>query len=130
MDSSVNDSCRNITGIGLLNSIVGGLLMGISAYALKTGLASSFLALDASIILLILNPLILLAAILALAGFFLLQMAMHKCPISVVTPVSSGLGMVLPIIIAYFLLGEVVVFGKGVGIVLILIGIAVLGRKE
>ena len=130
MDRNVPYSNRSSAGIDILRSIIGGTLIGIAAFFLKLGLDSSTLSPDVSIILLILNPLIILTAILSLSGFFIIQKAMHKGHVSVVAPVSSGLGIIVPILLAYVFLGEIIVFEKGFGIVLIVIGISILGRKE
>lgn len=130
MDSNDYGDSRGSAGFDILIAISGGVLLGLASYFLKIGLNASALLPDLSIVLLVLNPVIILAAILSLSGFFLIQRAMHKGHLSIVVPVSAGLGIVVPIVLAYLFLGEFVVFEKGLGIVLIILGISILGKRE
>jgi uncharacterized membrane protein len=74
--------------------------------------------------------LVLLAAALVLSGFLLLQKALHRGHVAMVIPIQSGLGIAIPIILGAVFLNEAPGFIKEIGIVFILLGVVILGRKQ
>ena len=111
----------------ILEMLAGGVLIGLAGFVLKAGVAE--LSLDASAILgIILNPLLWAAGIMGLAGFLLMQKSLHGEKVAIVAPMIGGISIILPVLLAYFFLAEAVSMLKWAGIVLILVGVAGLGK--
>lgn len=111
----------------LTQAVAAGFLIGLAVFLIKVPMSS--VALDAGFILsLLVQPVTYLAGFVAIAGFLILQKSLHMGKVSVVAPITAGLGIVVPIVLAVLFLSEIVSIFKMAGIVLILVGIA--GLRE
>lgn len=109
-------------------SIIAGILIGFLAFFVKIVMTN--IILDLFLILkLVINPLIWLASIFGVLGFFFMQKALYKSNISRVIPVVAGFSILLPVLLAITFLGEFISFIKWIGIGLILLGIIWLGKS-
>jgi|SRR3989338_1989800 len=116
------DSDRNISSFSILVMVAAGLALGVFSFLLKIALDG--LILDASFLpILLTRPLVYIAAIIGLVGFFLFQKALHRGKISIVTPTITGLSMVIPVLLAFVFLADFLSILKIAGIILILFGI-------
>ena len=107
--------------------LAGGVLIGLAGFLLKAGVLELSLGLSA-ILGIILNPLLWLAGIMGLAGFLLMQKSLHGEKVAIVAPMIGGISIILPVVLAWLFLAETVSGLKWAGIVLILIGVAGLGK--
>lgn len=120
-------SRRHFSSVVILEMFAGGVLIGLAGFALKAGVSE--LALDMSAILgIILTPILWIAAIIGLAGFLLMQKSLHGEKVSIVAPMIGGVSIILPVLLAYFFLGDIISELKWVGIILILVGVTALGK--
>jgi multidrug transporter EmrE-like cation transporter len=107
--------------------LAAGFMMGLAAYGLKAGLAGK--AVDSYFILSVLtDPFMWMVGILSILAFLLMQRALHGSHVSIVSPMIGGIAIVLPVLMAYFWLGEAVSIIKWAGILLVLLGTAGLGK--
>jgi multidrug transporter EmrE-like cation transporter len=100
--------------------------MGLVAYWLKTGLAG--MAVESLVISVVASPFMWFLAILSIAAFLIMQKALHSHHVSLVSPMIGGISITLPVLLAFFWLGESISVIKWVGIALVLIGTAGLGK--
>lgn len=107
--------------------VLAGALIGLAGFLLKAGVADLSLGLSA-ILGILLNPILWVAGVVAIAGFLLMQKALHMERVAIVSPMVGGVSIVLPVLLAWVFLGEIVSDLKWIGIVLILIGVAGLGK--
>ena len=108
------DNIRSGTGFNILS----GILLGFGAFLLKIGFSG------ASILTSLFSPLTILASVLLVAGFLLLQKALHGGHVSVAAPVSMGLGVAIPVVLSFLFMGDYISLLKWFGIIIILAGIA------
>ncbi|MBI5060961.1 MAG: hypothetical protein HZB67_01465 [Candidatus Aenigmarchaeota archaeon] len=118
---------RNYNNLSILIAVLGGLLMGIGAFLLKMEL-SGFALEIITIPLLLLNPIIVVAAALSITGFVMAQRAMHAGHLSIISSIVVGMGIMVPITLAYSFMSEPVAFMKILGIVLVIVGVLFLSR--
>jgi len=103
--------------------VIAGILIGVAGYLIK--LVMSSISLNATFLVsILLQPLSYVAGVLGLVGFLIFQKSLYKGKVSVVTPIMSGIGILLPVALAIIFLGEPSPLIKLVGIVLILMGVA------
>ena len=117
---------RYLSGRIVLEMLGSGVLLGLAGFALKAGVAE--LSLDALLPGIFLNPFLWAAGVMGLGGFLLMQKALHGERMTIVTPVIGGVSIALPVILAYFFLAESISPIKWAGIVLILAGVAGMGK--
>ncbi len=103
--------------------------MGLGVFLLKNALSGFSLSL-LSLPMLLLNPVIVLAAALSVSGFMIVQKSMYGGHISVVSPIVVGIGIALPIALACIVLAEPLSLADAAGISLIVAGIVFLGAKS
>jgi drug/metabolite transporter (DMT)-like permease len=104
-----------------------GILLGLAAFMLKVGMSG--IILDSWFIVSALHSEALwIAAIFGIIGFLLMQRALHLEKVSIVTPTIGGVSIIIPVLLAYTFLGEAMSTMKWVGVVLVLIGVAGLGK--
>ena len=107
--------------------LAAGFMMGLAAYALKVVLA--YIPMDAYFVLSVLStPEMWMIGMLSILAFLLMQRALHGAHVSIVSPMIGGIAIILPVLMAYFWLGEAVSLMKWAGIILVLIGTAGLGK--
>ncbi len=107
--------------------LAAGLMMGLAAYGLKVVLVR--ITMDAYFMLsVITTPEMWLIGIMSILAFLLMQRALHGSHVSIVSPMIGGIAIILPVLMAYFWLGESVSMLKWAGIVLVLLGTAGLGK--
>jgi len=113
---------RDSSSVNILIAVLAGILIGLAGFLVKLALGS--VVLDSNFIFSVLKqPLAYLAGILGLVGFFLFQKALYRGKVSLITPIVTGMGIVVPVILAVLFLQEIVSTLKIVGIVLILVGV-------
>ncbi len=107
--------------------LAAGFMMGLAAYAMKVVLG--YIAMDSYFILsVITTPEMWMIGIMSALAFLLMQRALHGAHVSIVSPMIGGIAIILPVLMAFFWLGEVVSIIKWVGIILVLLGTAGLGK--
>lgn len=115
------------TGGPVLEMLAAGFMMGLAAYGLKAVLQG--IQMDAYFVLSVVSsPYMWLIAAISILAFLLMQKALHGSHVSIVSPMMGGIAIVLPVLMAYFWLGESISAIKWVGIALVLVGTAGLGR--
>lgn len=102
---------------------VAGILIGLAGFFLKSSLLDI-----TNVAGFLLHPVSWVAGILGLAGFMVMQKALHGGHVSVVTPVMAGISIALPVVLAYLFLGEAVSMLKWAGVILIVVGVLGLGK--
>ncbi len=113
---------RDSSGFNILIAVFAGILIGLAGFLVKIALGS--IVLDTSFIFSILQqPLAYLAGLFGLAGFLLFQKALHRGKVSLITPIVTGMGIAVPVVLAFLFLSEIVSTLKIAGIVLILVGV-------
>ncbi len=116
-------SNRGSPYLNILMPVIAGILIGVAGYLIK--LVMSSISLNATFLVsILLQPLSYVAGVLGLVGFLIFQKSLYKGKVSVVTPIMSGIGILLPVALAIIFLGEPSPLIKLVGIVLILMGVA------
>ena len=118
---------RYFSSVVILEMLIGGVLIGLAGFFLKAGVAELSLNM-AAIGGIVLNPVLWLAAIMGLAGFVLMQKSLHGEKVAIVAPMIGGISIILPVVLAWVFLAEIISPFKWAGIVLILIGVAGLGK--
>ena len=99
---------------------IAGILIGLGAFGLKFGVAE--ISLTPTFLLDVLsNPLIWVVGIISLVGFLLMQKSLHGEKVAIVAPMIGGISIILPGVLAWLFLGDVISTIKWAGIVLILI---------
>ena len=107
--------------------LAAGFMMGLAAYAMKVVLA--YVPMDSYFILsVITTPEMWLIGIMSILAFLLMQRSLHGAHVSIVSPMIGGIAIILPVLMAYFWLGESVSAIKWAGIILVLVGTAGLGK--
>jgi len=102
-------------------AVVAGLLLGLAAFFLK-------LVMNEGIsINIVYSPFAWITAVLAIAGFLLMQKALQSY-VSVVIPMMTGIVILVSVLLAFLFLAESISFLKWLGIALILIGVFGLSR--
>lgn len=114
--------------LAVLTAIAAGALFGLGGFFTKIAVGGAPLAILFSSPL-VLNPVAWLAALAGIAGFVLLQTALRHGRLSVVTPIITGVSIVVPVLLALAVLGERISPLNGIGILLILAGSIGLSRK-
>jgi len=111
----------------VVSSLASGLLYGLMAFFLKVSL-TGFSFTGPGLLAFVSNPVAWLTGIIALAGFLLMQKALHGGNVTIVVPVIGGISIVVPVLLAFAFLGEAVTALKAIGIVLIIVGTTGLGK--
>ena len=123
MGSTSSRNSRGNPYISILMPVIAGVLIGVAGYLIKIVMSS--VSLNAGFLVGVLTqPLAYVSGVLGLVGFLLFQKSLYKGKVSVVTPIMSGLSILIPVALAILLLGEPSPPLKLVGIVLILVGVA------
>ncbi len=108
----------------LVLSLVGGVLLGLSAAATKLGLQAT----DPQRLLpnlpALLNPWLAAAGVMGICGFLLFQKSLASGRLAVLGPLAGGVSVVLPSATGVLVFGEVLSSWKALGIVFILLGVA------
>jgi uncharacterized membrane protein len=78
----------------------------------------------------IMYPVSWIAAACGIAGFLLMQKAMHKEYMSIVLPVITGLSTLISVLLAFGVLNEVLSMTRWIGIVLVIVGTLVIALKR
>ncbi|MBI5332098.1 MAG: hypothetical protein HZB65_00845 [Candidatus Aenigmarchaeota archaeon] len=102
--------------------IVSGILLGLASFLIKITVSIGILN-----IAFFINPITWIAAILAIAGFVLMQKAFYAGSVSTAITTIAGLSIVIPTTLAYLFLAESI---NPVGIALILLGVLILGLSK
>ncbi len=103
-------------------AVLSGTILGAVAFLVKLFMVSA--PLDSGFfIFLISNPLAWMAGVGGIAGFLLFQLALSRGKVTIVAPLVAGLGMIVPVIMAFAILQEPVSTAKWIGIVLIAMGV-------
>ncbi len=123
MGSTSSRNNRSSPYLNILMPVVAGILIGVAGYLIKIVMSSISLS-TSFVIDILMQPLAYGAGILGLVGFLIFQKSLFKGKVSVVTPIMSGLSILIPVALAILLLGEPSPPLKLVGIVLILVGVA------
>ena len=127
MASRRGSRSRDNSGSPILEMLAAGFMMGLAAYAMKVVLG--YIAMDSYFILsVITTPEMWMIGIMSALAFLLMQRALHGTHVSVVSPMIGGIAIILPVLMAFFWLGEAVSIIKWVGIILVLLGTAGLGK--
>ena len=111
----------------LIVALVSGILYGLMAYFLKISLEGFGLS-AAGMLIFLSNPYTWLTGLIALSGFLLMQKALYEGHVTLVTPIIGGVSIIIPVVLAFLFLGEVISQIKWIGLILILIGTAGLGK--
>ena len=109
--------------ISILMPVIAGILIGVAGYLIKIVMSSVSLN-TGFLVGVLMQPVAYVAGVLGLVGFLIFQKSLYKGKVSVVTPIMSGLSILIPVALAILLLGEPSPPLKLVGIVLILVGVA------
>ena len=123
MGSTSSRNNRGSPYLNILMPVVAGILIGVAGYLIKIVMSS--VSLNAGFLIGVLTqPLACVSRVLGLVGFRIFQKSLFKGKVSVVTPIMSGLSILIPVALAILFLGEPSPPLKLVGIVLILVGVA------
>lgn len=107
--------------------LAAGILMGLAAFGLKFGVAE--FSLTPTFLLDVLSsPIIWAFGIISIIGFLLMQKSLHGERVAIVAPMIGGISIALPVLLAWLFLAELISPLKWAGIVLILVGVAGLGK--
>ena len=108
--------------------VISGILTGISGLIARIAMKDTGPAFPLMLGVL-LNPVLWISSAFGIAGFAYLQKALYKYNISFVGPAVSSIAIITPLVLAAVVLGERISIMGWAGVVLILIGIAGIGRS-
>ena len=111
----------------LIAATLSGALYGFMSYFLKVSLGS-FSFTPGGIMVFVSNPLAWVTGILVLAGFLLMQKALHDGLVTIVIPIISGISIIIPVLLGVVLLGETLTTFQWFGVLLVIVGTAGLER--
>lgn len=128
---------KGVISIEFSMAAIAGVCFGLGAILIKilTGMASEqfhgFNVLDASQWQwMIKSPYLLFLLGTEIAGFLLFQVALSHGRVSLVSPVTTISSIVVPVIAGVFALGESIGIFQGIGVVIVIIGTALLAGRE